>query len=544
MVKAVAYCRYSSDMQNQDSIEAQLREIRMFAQKNGMEIVHEYIDEALSGKTDEREQFQQMITDAKKSMFDALIVHKIDRFARNRYDSAIYKAQLKRHGIKIYYAAQNLSDDPEGRLMEGILESFAQYYSENLAAEVMKGMKTKALRAEWTGGIPALGFDCVDKKLIINQYEAGIVKLIFDMHSSGRTYGEILGELKDKGYKTKAGREFGKNSLNSILQNEKYIGTYIYNKTESAVYGKRNMCKKKPVEEMIILPNALPAIIDNDVWTRSQKRIGMRKSRAQFKSAATYLLSGIVYCGECGNKLFGDKSKRIYYYYRCYNKECTCLVRKEQIEEFVLQEWNKQFFTKQAIIKLTKALNEHQKKSFENTDTETKHIEKSLNKCQSEINNIVNVISKGVTVDSLIERLKLLEQVKKDLSYQLLSIKTRSELSLFTPEEIEENLNIHKAYVQNMDLSKCKQIIEKYISKVIISRASYDIKFNLDYLLKKMNKSTDTIGVTSSAPKKKERFFDLSFLISKSYMCLQSLIFSITKISGYYLYDFNLSSKG
>lgn len=500
MIKAVAYCRYSSDMQNQDSIEAQLREIKLFAQKNKMEIVHEYIDEALSGKTDEREQFQKMIADAKKSIFDALIVHKIDRFARNRYDSAIYKAQLKRHGIKIYYAAQNLSDDPEGRLMEGILESFAQYYSENLAAEVMKGMKTKALRAEWTGGIPALGYDCVDKKLVINQYEAGIVKLIFEMHANGRTYGEILAELKKRGYKTKVNKEFGNNSLSSILRNEKYMGTYIYNKAESAVYGKRNMSKKKPVEEMIILPNAVPAIIDQDVWDRSQKRIGMRKTRAQFKSTTTYLLSGIIYCGECASKLFGDKSKRIYYYYRCYNKECTCLARKEQVEEFVLQEWNRQFFTKQAILKLAKALNEHQKKSFDNTDAESKKIEKSINKCQSEINNIVNVISKGVTADSLIERLKLLEQVKKDLSFQLLSLKTRSELSLFTPEEIEENLNIHKDYVQNGDMSKCKQIIDKYIKRVIISRTSYNIEFNFDYLLKKMNKSTDTDGAASSAP--------------------------------------------
>ena len=112
-MKAVAYCRYSSELQNEDSIEAQLREISRYAQINKIEVMHNYIDQERSGKNDDRPAFQQMISDAKKGLYDVIIVHKIDRFARNRYDSAIYKAQLKRLGIKILYAAQAIADSPK-----------------------------------------------------------------------------------------------------------------------------------------------------------------------------------------------------------------------------------------------------------------------------------------------------------------------------------------------------------------------------------------------------------------------------------------------
>src|SRR5699024_9736064 len=149
MIRAASYARFSSDNQREESVEAQLADNKKYAIKNNIVIVKEYIDRALTGRTDNREDFQQIITDAKKDKFDVVIVHKVDRFARNRYDSAIHKHTLKKHGVKVMYSAQAIDDSPEGVLMEGMLESFAEYYSLNLAQEVMKGMKQNAKKAKF-----------------------------------------------------------------------------------------------------------------------------------------------------------------------------------------------------------------------------------------------------------------------------------------------------------------------------------------------------------------------------------------------------------
>ena len=181
--RVALYARYSSDNQRSESIDAQIRAMRAYCQHHNYIIVETYIDEAKSATTDKRPSFQQMIKDSENKTFDILLVHKLDRFARNRYDSAIYKRELKKNNVLVYSVIENLDSSPESIMMESVLEGMSEYYSKNLARETMKGMKETALQCKHTGGTAPLGYDVdpITRKLVINEYEAESVRIIFDM---------------------------------------------------------------------------------------------------------------------------------------------------------------------------------------------------------------------------------------------------------------------------------------------------------------------------------------------------------------------------
>jgi DNA invertase Pin-like site-specific DNA recombinase len=147
-MKAVLYCRYSSDSQSENSIEGQLRESKAFAERKGMTILGTYIDRALSAKSDNRPEFQRMIKDSAKGLFDVIIVWKLDRFARNRYDSAHYKAILRKNGVKVISATEPISEDATGILLESLLEGMSEYYSAELAEKVKRGLIENALKCK------------------------------------------------------------------------------------------------------------------------------------------------------------------------------------------------------------------------------------------------------------------------------------------------------------------------------------------------------------------------------------------------------------
>ena len=224
-MKVAIYARYSSDNQREESIFAQVRAIKEYAEKAGHQIVKTYIDEAKTGTTDNRDNFIKMINDSNYKQFDLIIVHKLDRFARNRYDSAFYKRKLKENGVKVISVLENLDDSPESIILESVLEGMAEYYSANLSREVMKGMKETALQCKHTGGIPPLGYDVdpISKKYIENREESKIIKFIFEKYASGVGYDVITNECIERGYKTKLGRNFGRSSLHDLLKNENIL---------------------------------------------------------------------------------------------------------------------------------------------------------------------------------------------------------------------------------------------------------------------------------------------------------------------------------
>ncbi|OLS02922.1 recombinase family protein [Tissierella creatinophila] len=480
MIKAASYARYSSDNQREESIEAQLSDNRKYANKNDMLVVAEYVDRALSGRSDNREAFQNMINDAKNNNFNIIIVHKVDRFARNRYDSAVYKSVLKKHEVRVVYAMQNIEDSPEGALMEGILESFAEYYSLNLAAEVMKGMKQNAKKAKFNGGTPPLGFDIdEDKSYVINSKEAYIVNTIFKLYLEGNGYKGIANQLNDKGYRNKKGKEFVFTSIPSILQNEKYAGVYTFNKTARKYKnGRRNLKEYKATKDIIRVENALPNLIPMEVFNMTQEEIKRRsKSRGKSKSNRDYFLSGLIKCEECRRNLSGYSQKRskestnFYYYYRC--PKCNLSIRAEDIESKTIEELDKLLFSN--LDKLLETMHKYIAENEEKAPEEINYLESELINTNKEVENIINMITKGIASLELGKKLEDLETYKEGIETRLKEVQVKSSIP---EEEIKEWILSLKEDIENK--VNLKRIMKSFIKEIRVNKKEYEIDFFIE----------------------------------------------------------------
>ncbi len=351
--RVACYARYSTNMQREESISAQLRAMKKYCNDNGWEIVKTYTDEAFSATTDKRPQFQQMISDSSKRIFDIVLVHKLDRFTRNRYDSLIYKQKLRKSGIRLCSVLEKLDDSPESILLEGLLESINEFYSANLAREALKGMKENAFKCLYNGGSPGLGYDVGENnRFVINEAEAKAVMMIFSMYLSGYGYQQIAETLNSEGYRTKSGNLFVKSSFQSILTNEKYTGVYIFNRAESKGYdNKRNNHRNKPPEEIIRIEGGVPAIISREVFEEAQK-IRRLKRNVLHHSKTLYLCSSVIKCGCCGAKMYGNirhrRNKDGFNVYVCTSRKADCdnikEIDKVSLDEYVTELVKKKYF--------------------------------------------------------------------------------------------------------------------------------------------------------------------------------------------------------
>ena len=285
-MNAVVYARYSSHRQGEQSIEGQLAEAKKFADAHDLTIIHEYCDRAMTGRNDNREQFQLMLSDAGKHAFDALIVWKTDRIGRNKEEIALNKYHLKKNGVKIYYVAEAIPDTPEGIILEAVIEGMAAYYSEQLSQNIRRGQLASAHKAQSIGGNRPLGYKTgPDKKFVIDPETAPTVRLIYDLYAKGKTIAEIVKILNDKGLRTLRGRPFTHNSLRTVLKNEKYIGIYTY-------------------KEDVRIEGAIPTIIDEETFYKVQKMLKYNQKAAAHKNAhVDYLLTEKLFWGDDGRRL-------------------------------------------------------------------------------------------------------------------------------------------------------------------------------------------------------------------------------------------------
>ena len=270
---AVIYARYSSDNQREESIEGQIRECTAYAEKNGITIVKHYIDRAISAKTDNRPEFQQMIKDSDKKLFDIVLVWKLDRFARNRYDSARYKTQLKKNGVKLMSATEIISEGPEGIILESVLEGYAEYYSADLSEKVIRGMTENALKGKFTGGAIPFGYIInADHRFEIDPLTAPFVAETFQRYNDGQTMLEIRDWLNEKGVKNQRGGLMTFNTIQHMLNNRRYIGELKY----------RN----------VLIPDAILSIVSAELFNDVQeKMLKNKKAPARRKAEDDYLLT-------------------------------------------------------------------------------------------------------------------------------------------------------------------------------------------------------------------------------------------------------------
>lgn len=405
-MKGVIYARYSSDNQREESIEGQLRECKAFAEKNDIQIVETYIDRALSARTDRRPDFQRMIKDSSGKKFEVVIVWKLDRFARDKYDSAHYKRILKNNGVKVISATEAISAGAEGILLESMLEGMAEYYSAELSEKVIRGLTENALKCKYNGGTLPIGYIIDSEQYFqIDPLTAPAVLDAFKHYADGASMREITDEMNLKGVRTKRGGKISINSVTRMLHNRKYIGEYKYND--------------------IVQPSGIPAIIPEDLFNRVQERMAAnKKAPAKHKAEDEYLLTTKLFCGKCQCYMVGEsgtsKTSHVHRYYKCASvknhKGCDKKsVKKEWIENLVIEQIKKLIFDDELIEKLADTVMKLQSKE----NTALPLLKKRFADTQKSIDNMLDAIQQGILTASTKERLESLEKQKSELSVQI-----------------------------------------------------------------------------------------------------------------------------
>ena len=428
---AVIYARYSSDNQREESIEGQIRECTAYAEKNGITIVKHYIDRAISAKTDNRPQFQQMIKDSDKKLFDIVLVWKLDRFARNRYDSARYKTQLKKNGVKLMSATEIISEGPEGIILESVLEGYAEYYSADLAEKVVRGQTENILKGRCNGGRGTFGYTLdSERKFHIDPLASPFVLESFTKYRDGLTMKEIRDWLNENGIKNPVGGEFTYNSVEHMLKNRRYIGELKFRD--------------------VVVPDAIPPIVPLELFDDVQEKIAKnKKAPARRKAEDDYLLTTKLHCGCCGALMFGEsgtsRTGEVHRYYKCATakKKKGCkkkTVRKQWLEDLVVNQ------TMQ-LVRDDAAMESIIAKVMELQDRENTNLplyEKQLRDAESGIQNMLNAIQAGILTSSTKERLEQLEETKRELEARIAEAASKengSDLDCFTAPRIPDTLS-------------------------------------------------------------------------------------------------------
>ena len=426
MQRAVIYARYSpGPNQTEQSIEGQVRECTKYAELHDLRIVGTYIDRKISGKTDNRREFQRMIDDSEKHIFDIIILYHTDRFARNRYDSAIYKHKLKENGVELRYATTDIPKGPEGIILESIMEGWAEYYSAELSRKIKRGMRESALKCHSTGAGRCLGYRTAeDKSLVIEPEGAKAVQTVFDMYIKGKSHADICRYLNDCGFRTAQGKLFNKNSVTHIIRNKRYIGVYTY--------------------DDITIEDGIPAIISKDTFHLAQLEAARRKTAKRPKEPkAEYLLSGKAFCGHCQKPLVGvsgtGKSGNKWYYYYCQESRakrgCTKKpVKRDWLEREVVKRTVAEVLQPEVIQHIAKKCYDLQME-YRQDNSDVLFYELKLKDVRKAIKNTMHAIESGVKTKTLPARLQELENEEEALEAELAIAKASD--FVITADQIE-----------------------------------------------------------------------------------------------------------
>lgn len=370
--------------------------------------------------------------------------------------------------------------------MKTVVQGMNEYYSRNLSRETMKGLMENAHHCMWTGGKPPLGYDVVDKKLVVNQHEAEAVRLIFNMANDGYGYTAIINKLNSLGYLTKRGKPFGKNSLHEILMNERYMGIFIFNKRHGGVFRKaRNNHEFRDDEQIIRIENGCPQLVTPEVWQSVNKvRLALRKKASNRKYP--YLLSGLIYC-KCGAKFHGNVRKipssgKVYTTYRCSNRantnQCDCVeIKCSSLDGYVLDEFFKYFFSENSISKITLALNERLKEQCNNNE-DYKYSAKELERCKLYRTNLLDTIRyTGVTAE-IAQRLKACEEQIKEHQAAVDRFESIFAKSEITEDEVREKLSKLREYMENPDnFNNVRYVLSQYIERIDVDNENVSVTF-------------------------------------------------------------------
>lgn len=453
-MNAVIYARYSSHAQRDESIEGQLQVCHDYAGRAGFDVIKEYTDRAMTATNDQRPSFQQMISDSSSGGFDVVLVYTLDRFARDRYDAAVYRKKLKDNGVRLISATQPIDDSPEGVLIESLLEGLAEYYSKNLARGVMRGMRQNAMDCKAVGGIVPTGYkiDRSTMKYVIDEEQAAVIKEIFRLYADGSSIVDICRHCNSRGYRTNRGRPFTRNSLSTILRNRKYIGVYKFDDIE--------------------IEGGMPIIVDADTFEKVQRRLSMgNKTKPRKNDVVCFLLSGKLFCGHCGKPMIGTsgtgKAGQTYYYYTCRTHGHKCLKtseRKERLEQFVIEYILESFLTDENISYIADLIME----TLDNDEWSAamKGLERRIKDIDSRIANLMKALELDGDLQPVMDRITELRAERKSVEQDLSRMRIDN-MNFITRDIVEFWMHDIKSRNDGSD-EYYKSLIDTFVNAIFI----------------------------------------------------------------------------
>lgn len=468
MENAVIYARFSSHNQQEQSIDGQLRYCKDYAERNAMKVINVYADRAISGTTDERPQFQQMIRDAKNKQFKYILVWKLDRFARNRYDSAVYKNQLKKCGVRVLSVTEFVGEGSEGVLLESILEAMAETYSLQLSENVRRGMRESVRNGLSCGGTAPLGYDVVNKRYVVNEKEAEIVRYVYNQYATGKGKKEIINDINAKGWRNKKGAKFAFNSLDRLLKNRKYIGEYNY--------------------QDITVKDVIPAIVDVNLFETVQNILIKNKRNRGTKSCKhEYLLSTKLFCGYCGASMTGEtvtgRNNVKFGYYFCRSQKFrtnNCKKKRERQEELenivvrkTLEMYSDKKFIEEVAMKVVDLYNS------EFGDNHLTTLEENKNSLEAKFDELSHALLKTTNARMLDKLNKEIEQIDIELNELELEIareKSILQAKMNVSDVIEFIKNVMNGNIRDKEFQK--QIINTFVNSIYVFDDKIIIYYN------------------------------------------------------------------
>lgn len=468
-LNAVIYARYSSHSQTEQSIEGQLHDCYSYAEKCGYRVIGEYIDRALTGRSDDRPDFQRMIRDAEKREFQIVIVWKLDRFARNRYDSAMYKRILKKYGVRVVSVMENITDTPEGIILEGMLEALAEYYSANLSENIKRGINESIKKGWFPGGVPPMGYKVVDHRLVPDEKTAPIILEVYTRYAAGEGLSVIADDLNARGYRTRQGHLFRVATFDRVVPNPAYIGRYHF--------------RGEPV------PDLCPPIVPEDVYQKAMdRRERNRRAPAASRSNVEYLLTGKIFCGLCAAPMVGDCGTSVggsrYHYYSCsvrkkHAADCRKKSEKQDFIEWYVCEQTVEYILRPDRLPLI-ASRVVDLYNADIDDSKIKALERTVQRLKDEYNGLMDKLTfapKQIAV-GIMGKMELLDAQRMDAETDLSKLRMQLRIPI-TEKEVTAWLSTFSRG-DLFDLSFRRLIIDTFINSVYL----YDDKVVIFYNIK------------------------------------------------------------
>lgn len=479
--KAVAYARFSSNNQREESIDAQLRAISDYCERENIQLVDIYSDEAQSAKTDNRDDFKNMTDAIFKGNYDidAVLVHKFNRFARNKYDSALYKKRLRDIGIKVVSVTQPIDDSPEGRILESLIEAMDEYYSENLALEVKKGMLENALKGKHTGGGKLLGLSVDDEGYYYPDENAPIIYRIFKEYADGVPKTQIVERLNREGYRNQYGRKFNTRTITDLLQNEKYIGNFIYNHTQTEIIRLEGIIKNP--------------IVDDDLWERVQE---LRKNANKPKHRKRkYLMTGKLRCGICGFTYCGSGAKKknkngdMSAYYKCQGKiknknGCTNpSLNKDYYEKLVIDTITKNVLTDNAIDEIAVSVTIQLEKERKAPLIPTAKLRNQLDKVKDKQTRLMELyLDGGIERKVLDEKNNALKEERKHIEEQIERNLYLEQSNILDVQDIKNMiLEFREELRNNPDFDFAQVVFNTFVDSIVVYPDTLEVNLRVDF---------------------------------------------------------------